>query len=152
MFLVKYFGSGLSWILMDIRISDFSFSWGGKKGNDKTHEALTIGIELPTMERFSVKTIVQKLLALLFLSASINVCVCTHVHLCVCVCDEQYKCYTPISAPWSIFLPLLWTKCPKFNLSPYKLAALSCQERKRPLSIAWKKPICSWEGKVEVLL
>lgn len=50
MFLVKYFGSGLSWILMDIRISDFSFSWGGKKGNDKTHEALTIGIELPTME------------------------------------------------------------------------------------------------------
>ena len=63
---------------------------GKKKGNDKTHEVLIIEIESPTVERFTVKTVVQKFLALLLLNVSINVCACTRVHLCVCVCDEQY--------------------------------------------------------------
>lgn len=68
---------------MDIRISDFSFSWGEKKkGNDKTHEVLIIEIESPTVERFTVKTVVQKFLALLLL----NVSMCMHTCTFVCMC------------------------------------------------------------------
>lgn len=148
--MVKYFVLGLWWISRGRRKSDFSFSVGKKKRTGKTDEVLAIDTELPIVERFTVSPIVEELLPVFDLIFLLLLQVC--VRVCVCVSKAHYKCYTPVSPPCSIFLPLIWTKCPKFNFPPYKLAGLSCQERKRPLSIAWKEPVCGWEGKVEVPL